>query len=72
MPGSSESGAVPINSVIVPPVLPLELVVLLLPPDADDDEELDELPHAATATTEASVRAMVAIDRLRLLTSTSS
>jgi hypothetical protein len=63
---------VPITSVIVPPVLPLALVVLLLLPPAVEDDELDELPHALRATTEASARAMVETDRLRLLKITSS
>ncbi len=42
------------------PEAELELAVELeLPPD---DEELDELPHAASATTEASVRNPVKTD----------
>jgi hypothetical protein len=55
--------------VTVPPDLPLdELVVLPLPPDADDEELDDELPHALKATTEASTSSTVVTDLLRPLT----
>jgi hypothetical protein len=53
MPGSSESGAVPITSVTVPDFA--DAVPLVVPEDVDD--ELDELPHALNAITDASVSA---------------
>ena len=56
MPGSSESGAVPINRVTVPPdfdvEVPVDAVVVV-------DDELDELPHAAIASTELIARTAV-------------
>jgi hypothetical protein len=54
MPGSRESGAVPDTSVMLPPVFGAPEVV-----DDDADELDDELPHAASATTEASARTVV-------------
>ena len=46
MPGSSESGAVPNTSVMVPPDLLLELDELV---ELEELFELEELPHAASA-----------------------
>ena len=64
MPGSSESGAVPSTSVMVPPDFALELALEL----DDDDDELDELPHALSATTETSERRRSSTVFLCLLT----
>ena len=64
MPGSSESGAVPSTSVMVPP----DFAVELAPELEDDDDELDELPHALSATTETSERKTVHTVFLCLLT----
>jgi hypothetical protein len=56
---------VPIASVIVPPDFP-PLVVLLPPPPPDDDDELDELPQALSATTDASASSVEHNDLLCL------
>jgi hypothetical protein len=56
IPGSSESGAVPNKTVIVPPDFPLELVEL--------DDELEELPQAASAIAEPT--ATTAIEAVRI------
>jgi hypothetical protein len=67
MPGSSESGAVPITSVTVPPDLPLEDDVDVDPP-GDDDELDDELPHALRATAVTPARSTASIDLVCLCT----
>jgi hypothetical protein len=64
MPGSSESGAVPNTSVIVPPDLPLVLLLL-------DELLFDELPHAASKIAAASASPVTATD-LRVLLIASS
>jgi hypothetical protein len=56
MPGSSESGAVPITSVTVPPLLGADDDV-----EGLDDDEL-ELPQALSATVVAAVRSKASID----------
>jgi len=62
--GSSDCGAVPIASVIVPPFFAPEAEVEA---DEVDDELDDELPQALNATTEATATATVAADLLGLL-----
>jgi hypothetical protein len=65
MPGSSESGAVPSTTLIVPLLLGAEVVVPEPEPDLDD--ELDELPHALSATTATAESNTASTVRLHLL-----
>src|SRR5437660_856952 len=65
-PWSAESGGVPAAIVIVPPCFPPELP-LVLPELVPLDDDEDELPHAASATADATARTAVHAARLSVL-----
>jgi hypothetical protein len=58
MPGSSESGAVPITRVTVPPFFGADADVVVFAVVV----ELDELPQALSATAVAAVRSKASVD----------